>query len=120
MRLRRVRASIAMAVAMLALVAWNANGTPASSRPVRQTSTTLGPPIPEARAEVAGALWYGKIAVAGGFPGTEQSNDRFDLFDVSRRRWSLGPTLPRHYDDASLAPLGRPLYLVGGDAHCFS
>jgi hypothetical protein len=120
MRLRRVRVSIAMAIAMLALVAWNANGNPASSRPVRQTSTTLGPPIPEARAEVAGALWYGKIAVAGGFPGTDQSNDRFDLFDVSRRRWSPGPTLPHHYDHTSLAQLGSRLYLIGGYTSSFS
>src|SRR3981081_1713773 len=94
MRLRHVFVSIALAAAVLPLMAWNSNGNLAPARRARQRSTILGPPIPEARAEVAGALWHGKIAVAGGFPGTDQSTDRFDLFDVSRRRWSLGPDLP--------------------------
>jgi hypothetical protein len=110
-----------MVVSVWPLVACSSDRKTPSSPPAGyKTSTTSGPPIPEARAEVAGAYWHGKIAVAGGFPGTDQSNDRFDLFDLSRARWSRGPTLPHNYDHTSLAQLGGRLYLVGGYTSSFS
>jgi hypothetical protein len=77
-------------------------------------STTTAEPIPVGRTEVAGALWEGKIAVAGGFPNSDTSTDRLDLFDISNGTWASGPTLPHGYDHASLAELGGRLYLVGG------
>jgi hypothetical protein len=107
-----------MSAAMLAfvlLVACTGDGNrdKKSSAPARRGSTTEGPPIPEARTEVVGALWDGKIAVAGGLT-PNASTDRFDLFDLSSGTWSSGPTLPHRYDHASLAELGGRLYLVGG------
>jgi len=82
----------------------------ASSAP---RSTTTGPKLPDARTEVSGASWDGKIAVAGGLT-SQQSTDRFDLFDVAAGTWAPGPALPHHYDHSSLAELGGRLYLVGG------
>jgi hypothetical protein len=79
----------------------------------RSGSTTSGPEFPDARTEVTGALWDGKIAVAGGLT-PDQSTDRFNLFDLSRGEWSSGPTLPHRYDHASMAELDGRLYLVGG------
>src|SRR5262245_20846688 len=76
-------------------------------------STTMGPTFPDARTEVTGAFWDGKVAVAGGLTPAE-STDRFDLFDVAGGTWSPGPTLPNHYDHSSLAELGGRLYIVGG------
>ena len=73
----------------------------------------MGPKFPQARTEVTGAFWDGKIAVAGGLT-PDQSTDRFDLFDVATGTWSPGPMLPHHYDHSSLAELGGRLYLVGG------
>ena len=60
-----------MALAVVALGACNGGGgdDPKSSpAPTPGRSTTSGPVIPVGRSEVAGALWDGKIAVAGGFP----------------------------------------------------
>lgn len=112
MRTRQVTLCAAgVALVLLAACTGNGNGDKKSLAPAR--STTEGPPIPEARTEVAGALWDGKIAVAGGLT-PNQSSDRLDLFDLSSRKWSSGPTLPHTYDHASLAELGDRLYLVGG------
>jgi hypothetical protein len=102
-------------VLVLVLVACNGDGS-GSKKPSarsRSVTTTEGPRIPEARTEVAGALWDGKIAVAGGLT-PDSSTDRLDLFDLARRTWSSGPPLPHRYDHASLAELGGRLYLVGG------
>lgn len=107
-------------VAASALGACDSNEGSPSSRSDRRPALTAGPAIPEARSEVGGALWAGKIAVAGGFPGTNQSSDRLDLFDLSSGTWSLGPTLPHHYDHSSLAELDGRLYLVGGYTGSFA
>src|SRR5262245_64262296 len=74
---------------------------------------TIGPTFLDARTEVTGAFWDGKVAVAGGLTPAE-STDRFDLFDVAGGTWSPGPALPHHYDHSSLAELDGRLYLVGG------
>ena len=87
------------------------DGSGTASSPAR--STTRGPKFPDARTEVTGAFWDGKVAVAGGLT-PDQSTDRFDLFDVAGGTWSPGPTLPNHYDHSSLAELGGRLYIVGG------
>jgi hypothetical protein len=113
MRTRRV--TICATVLTLVLAACNGDGSgdTRSSAPSRSRSTREGRPIPEPRTEVAGALWMGKIAVAGGLT-PDSSTDRLDLFDVSNGTWSTGPRLPHTYDHASLAELGGRLYLVGG------
>lgn len=113
MRARYV--TICAALLVLVLVACNGDGTGEKKSSARSPSgtTTENPPIPEARTEVSGALWNGKIAVAGGLT-PDSSTDRLDLFDLSRGTWSSGPPLPHRYDHASLAELGGRLYLVGG------
>jgi hypothetical protein len=115
MRARPVTICTVVALALLAACNGSGNGDgdgDTRSSP-RTGSTTNGPAFPDARTEVTGALWDGKIAVAGGLT-PEQSTDRFNLFDLSSRRWLSGPTLPHRYDHASLAELGGRLYLVGG------
>ena len=113
---RRV-ATLVMALAVVALGACNGGGgddSKSSPAPAPARSTTSGPVIPVGRSEVAGALWDGKIAVAGGFPSPDQAVDRLDLFDVASGTWSVGPPLPHQYDHSSLAELGGRLYVVGG------
>jgi hypothetical protein len=116
MRARHVKLCAVMLALVLA-AACTGNGGADKKRdrvPTGSKSTTTGPPIPVGRTEVAGALWDGKIAVAGGFPSPDGSTDRLDVFDLSSGTWSSGPTLPHTYDHASLAELGGRLYLVGG------
>jgi hypothetical protein len=112
MRARHLAVCAAVLVLVLAACNGNGGGNESSSR-ARSDTTTDAPQIPEARTEVAGAFWDGKIAVAGGLT-PDSSTDRLDLFDPSRRTWSSGPQLPHRYDHASLAELGGRLYLVGG------
>lgn len=79
-------------------------------------STSFGPPMPEARTEVAGAYWEdeGLIAVAGGFAPNSQPTSSLFLFNLGTNTWSSGTTLPGNYDHASLAFLAGRLWLVGG------
>ncbi|HUF83822.1 MAG TPA: hypothetical protein VMQ81_04430 [Acidimicrobiia bacterium] len=72
-------------------------------------------PMPEARTEVAGALWGDRIAVAGGFTEDGEPSRRLDLLDVNGA-WSRGPDLPAAYDHASLVSFDQRLWLVGGYA----
>lgn len=98
---------------LLAACDGNGDGDTKSSFPERSQTTESASPFPDERTEVAGALWGGKIAVAGGLT-PDESTDRFDVFDVSGGTWSSGPRLPHTYDHASLAELDGRLYLVGG------
>jgi Galactose oxidase, central domain/Kelch motif len=112
----RVRWHVTLWAVVLAIVsaaACSDDGGEGDQTSTRARTTTDAPRFPDARTEVTGALWDGKIAVAGGLT-PDRSTDRFDVFDVSSRRWSSGPTLPHRYDHASLAELGGRLYLVGG------
>jgi len=114
MRARRV-ATLVFAAAFVALGACSDSGRDESKpSPAAARSTTSGPVIPVASTEVAGALWDGKIAVAGGLPNPDQAVDRLDLFDVASGTWSVGPPLPHEYDHSSLAELGGRLYVIGG------
>jgi Kelch motif len=115
----RRRYALVLFVGLGSVVLAGAQCAPAPSKPPPATNpppgtTTLGPPIPVARDEVAGALWGGKLAVAGGFESNFLATDRFDLFDLATQTWSTGPALPHAYDHTSLAVLGDRLYLVGG------
>jgi Galactose oxidase, central domain len=111
---RTRQAAICTTLLALILVACNGDGDAKKpSARSRSGTTTEGPPIPEARTEVAGALWDGKVAVAGGLT-PNSSTDRLDLFDLSNSTWSSGPTLPHRYDHTTLAELNGRLYIVGG------
>jgi hypothetical protein len=103
----------ALLAVVLAACSGDGNDDRSGTASPRARSTTVAPKLPDARTEVTGAFWDGKVAVAGGLT-PDQSTDRFDLFDVARGTWSRGPTLPHHYDHSSLAELGGRLYLVGG------
>jgi galactose oxidase-like protein len=113
MRARDFTICATVLAVMLAACNGNGSGDDKSSARSRSGATTEGPAIPDSRTEVAGALWDGRIAVAGGLT-PDGSTDRLDLFDLSRGTWSSGPPLPHRYDHASLAELGGRLYLVGG------
>jgi hypothetical protein len=112
MRARHLAVCVTVLTLVFAACNGDGGGNESSSRS-RSGTTTDAPRIPEARTEVAGAFWDGKIAVAGGLT-PDSSTDRLDLFDVSSRTWSPGPQLPHRYDHASLTELGGRLYLVGG------
>jgi Kelch motif/Galactose oxidase, central domain len=112
----RARGIVTVSAALLAIMLMTAcsdNGGEGERASSRAGTTTEAPPFPDERTEVTGALWDGKIAVAGGLT-PDQSTDRFDLFDVSSRAWSSGPTLPHRYDHSSLAELDGRVYIVGG------
>jgi len=109
-----------LALALLAAACnGNGNGDSGKKQSAPPRSTSEGPPFPQARTEVAGALWDGKIAVAGGLI-PDASTNRLDLFDLSNDTWTSGPTLPHNYDHASLAELDGRLYLVGGYLNALS
>ena len=76
-------------------------------------------PLPEARTEVAGALWITTerivIAVAGGYTADGLPSSRLDVLDESGV-WTRGPDLPAAYDHTSLVTFEGRLWLVGGNA----
>lgn len=71
-------------------------------------------PAPEARTEVAGAAWKGKVVVAGGLRADGDASDRTDIYDPSSGQWSRGPDLPVPLHHTALAVLGDDLWAVGG------
>jgi hypothetical protein len=95
------------------------DGGGARRAPDRSTNDTAASfpasALPEARTEVAGALWNRHLAVAGGFTADGRPTARLDLLGEDGR-WVRGPDLPSPRDHASLATLGDRLYLVGGNA----
>jgi N-acetylneuraminic acid mutarotase len=72
--------------------------------------------LPQPRTEVVGALFQGKIAVAGGFLEDGSSSPRVDLYDPVRDRWTRLPDLPLGVNHAMAAAGGGRLYVVGGYA----
>jgi hypothetical protein len=56
---------------------------PTKPPPPPPPTTVSGPPIPVGRDEVAGALWGGKLAAAGGFLSDFVATDRVDLLDIA-------------------------------------
>jgi hypothetical protein len=93
-----------------------------TTAPLRPTTTTTalargsGPParLPEARTEVAGALWNGRIAVIGGLRADGSATNRVDLYDIAANRWTSGPPLPLPIHHTGVAASGGRLYVVGG------
>jgi N-acetylneuraminic acid mutarotase len=73
--------------------------------------------LPLARAEVAGALYKGKIAVAGGFLGDGSNSARVELYDPARDRWTRLPNLPLAVNHPMAAAGGGRLYVLGGYAN---
>src|SRR5947207_14338408 len=53
----------------------------ATSTPSTTTAQSPPAPIPQARTEVAGAYWNGRIAVVGGFTADGAASNRVDLYN---------------------------------------
>src|SRR2546429_4988803 len=97
---RRV-STLIIAVALIAFAACSESGNgkdAANTSTPASMSTTPGPVMPVARSEVAGAVWGGEIAGAGGFTRPGQAADRLHPFDVAGGAWCARPPLP-HPDD---------------------
>jgi N-acetylneuraminic acid mutarotase len=73
--------------------------------------------LPLARAEVAGTLYKGKIAVAGGFLGDGSNSARVELYDPARDRWTRLPNLSLAVNHPMAAAGGGRLYVLGGYAN---
>jgi non-specific serine/threonine protein kinase len=72
--------------------------------------------LPLARAEVAGALYAGKIAVVGGFLADGTNSPRVELYDPAQERWIRLPDLPLAVNHPMAAAGGGRLYVLGGYA----
>ncbi|HLU52989.1 MAG TPA: hypothetical protein VK011_05280 [Acidimicrobiia bacterium] len=71
-------------------------------------------PLPLAVLEVPGAVWNGRIVVAGGlFEGGGESDVTY-FYDPATDSWEFGPKLPTGIHHTTLGVLGDRLYLVGG------
>lgn len=75
-----------------------------------------GPPMPSARAFVAGAALQGKFVVLGGWSdrGTALPLDRVEAFDPATETWSEWPSMPVGRREASAVALDGILYVMGG------
>src|SRR3990172_3108256 len=71
-------------------------------------------PLPQARTEVAAAVWRGRIVVVGGFDGFSRTTATVQIYDPVRDAWEPGPPLPQSVHHAMAAAVGDRLYLVGG------
>ena len=89
----------------------SANGDGAGSPDVE---IARGAPLPEARTEVAGAAWDGRLVVVGGLRADGRASDRVDLYDVEADAWAPGPALPVALHHTGLAAVGDRLWVVGG------
>jgi hypothetical protein len=85
-------------------------------RPASNVTTAPAGPsaLPSARTEVAGAVWQGRIVVAGGLTEAGVASDRVDLYDPLTNRWDPGPPLPIGLHHVGLAAVGDRVYLAGG------
>ena len=79
------------------------------------TAAPTGPAeLPSARTEVAGALWQGRIVVAGGLTEAAVASDRVDVYDPGTNRWDPAPSLPIGLHHLGLASVADRLYVAGG------
>ena len=90
------------------------SGSPDSSAPGQTGFTRTGAELPEARTEVAGATWNGRIVVAGGLLADGKVSRRVDVYEPRANIWLDGPALPVGLHHLGLAVLADRLYVVGG------
>jgi hypothetical protein len=77
-----------------------------------------GPPLPTARSAVAGALYRGKIFVAGGECRDKRTFPENEAFDLKTGRWiSFTPMVMGRHGFGAVT-VGRNLYFVGGAVEC--
>lgn len=88
--------------------------TAAATTSKRPPASVAAAPLPVARTEVAGALWQGKVVVAGGLTADGGASRDVDVYDAATRSWSSAPALPVGLHHLGLAVVGERLYAVGG------
>lgn len=89
--------------------------------PGARPPTSTGPPpagalaqLPLARTEVASAVLWGRIVVAGGLTVDGGASDRVDVYDAAANRWDPGPALPLGLHHAGMAAVADRVYVAGG------
>ncbi|MGH9023824.1 MAG: Kelch repeat-containing protein, partial [Acidimicrobiia bacterium] len=112
------------ATAVVAVVAGSCGGEPEGEVEVgkvilkdsQQVASQRLAPLPEARTEVVGAAWEGKVAVIGGLTESDGGTAvaRVDLYHPANDSWSSGPPLPVPLHHAGAAVLAGRLYVAGG------
>jgi N-acetylneuraminic acid mutarotase len=70
--------------------------------------------LPEPRPEVTGAVWDGRIVVAGGLDAQGSAVSNVDIYDPTTDAWSRGPDLPVALHHTAMATLDDRVYVVGG------
>ncbi len=73
------------------------------------------PGAPQARTEVVGVAFRGRLAAIGGFTRDGGSSARVDVYNPRTRRWSRLPDLPQGVNHAMAAAAAGVLYVVGGN-----
>jgi N-acetylneuraminic acid mutarotase len=81
-------------------------------------SWQAGPPLPTARSGVAGALYQGKIFVAGGECRDKRTYPENEAFDLKSGRWTSYTPMVMGRHGFGAVTVGRNLYFAGGAVEC--
>lgn len=71
------------------------------------------PPAPTARGAMATAVMGHRLYVGAG-ADSGRALRRFEIFDFARRRWTIGPSLPRASDHTAGVAVAGAFYVIGG------
>lgn len=73
-------------------------------------------PMPEAVTHAGQTLYEGKVYFAGGFLGNHPGppTDHVWIYDIARKSWSAGPSLPEALGGGALVELAGQLHFFGG------
>ena len=86
---------------------------------IRQpTAGRRAPPLPTARSGVAGALYQGKIFVAGGECRDKRTYPENEAFDLKSGRWTSYTPMVMGRHGFGAVTVGRNLYFAGGAVEC--
>ena len=96
-----------------------AAGAAAAATQVRAQSGAWTPraPMPWPAQEIYGALWRGRVVVAGGLQGRERGFDilgRTAIYEPAEDRWTEGPRLPQPTHHPVLAGAEGRVFAFGG------
>ena len=81
-------------------------------------SWQAGLPLPTARSGIAGALYQGKIFVAGGECRDKKTFNEFEGYDVKSGRWSAFSPMPVGRHGFGGVVVGNSLYFAAGGIEC--
>lgn len=97
-----------VALALVTLGACRGSGDGGTGR------TVVPAPLPAALTEVAGTMWDGGIAVAGGMTADGAPSPLAQRWDPGSNRWEQLPDLPNALHHTTVAVLGDRLHVLGG------